>query len=117
VQVFPISKVGDTFTGEYKFCSTSIGNPVAFECIPDRITFVVKDANFALENTKRYQNIIFEGTVSIPFPSFIAVGVYDRCNGQGTFYEEPVDVEVFPGLDVIQLSQDGQNHTQIHGNI
>ena len=110
--MFPVLNIGDTFTGEHKYCfTTTTANPLSFECFPDVLTFVVKDANFALENNKRYQNILFQGFIS-SIPPFVAVGVYDRCNGQGDLYEEPIDnVEVFPGLNVIQMSKDGQTLT------
>ena len=101
--------VGDTFSGAYKFCSAPT-DQLSFECIPDTITFVVKDANFSLETTKRYQNILFEVTFPSS-PPFVAVGVYDRCNGRGDFYEDLETTEIFPGLNTIQMSKDGQKLT------
>lgn len=109
--MFPIMNIGDTFTGDYKFCLAKV-DQLSFECSPYTITFVVKDANFSLETSKRYQNILFEVTIPL-FSPFVAVGVYDRCDGQGDFYEDPIDdtTQIFPGLNKIQMSKDGQKLT------
>jgi len=84
--MFPELKINDTFQGEYKFC-TATNISQKFECFPDILKIVVLDATFSISGSTVKQNILLEIFFSNMTNSTIAVGNYNRRDGQGKLLE------------------------------
>lgn len=77
---------GDTFSGPYKLSFVDNTGKITVE--NDFLTYQVIDVDFAVNNSKRYQNVSFQVTFNNGNTKIITAGTYDRCLNHGQLSEK-----------------------------